>query len=347
MRLLYPLFLCLPLFALAQQPHWQAKIDPRLLDYSHNPDTLVEFLVIMHEQADLSAARTIRDKHQKGRFVMETLSALAEQTQRDLRDMLRAEQQIHQSFWVINGLWVKGNRSLIERIAQMPETGRLELNPVWHLDLLPREELPEESARDRFNPQSWGLTKINADDVWNLGFTGADIVVGGQDTGYEWEHPAVKEQYRGWNGSNADHNYNWHDAIHALINGGSNSCGLNLDHPCDDHAHGTHTMGTMVGGPNANETYGVAPDATWMGCRNMEEGDGTPATYIECFEWFIAPTNLSNQNPDPTKAPHVINNSWGCPESEGCNPGNYANMYALVKFLLSVFIFVFFSVVYL
>ena len=25
-----------------------------------------------------------------------------------------------------------------------------------------------------------------------------------------------------------------------------------------------------------------------------------------------------NQNPDPSKAPHVINNSWGCPPSEGC-----------------------------
>ena len=45
---------------------------------------------------------------------------------------------------------------------------------------------------------------------------------------------------------------------------------------------------------------------------------GTPATYSECFEWFIAPTNLSGTNPDPSKAPHVINNSWGCPPDEGC-----------------------------
>ncbi|MEP6794115.1 MAG: S8 family peptidase, partial [Saprospiraceae bacterium] len=28
-------------------------------------------------------------------------------------------------------------------------------------------------------------------------------------------------------------------------------------------------------------------------------------------------------NPDPSKSPAVINNSWGCPESEGCDPSNW------------------------
>ena len=41
-----------------------------------------------------------------------------------------------------------------------------------------------------------------------------------------------------------------------------------------------------------------------------ERGNGTPTTYSECFEWFIAPTDLNDENPDPSKAPHVINNSW-------------------------------------
>ncbi|MBT8493416.1 MAG: S8 family serine peptidase, partial [Deltaproteobacteria bacterium] len=33
---------------------------------------------------------------------------------------------------------------------------------------------------------------------------------------------------------------------------------------------------------------------------------------------FIAPTDSTGENPDPTKAPDVINNSWTCPPSEGC-----------------------------
>ncbi len=34
------------------------------------------------------------------------------------------------------------------------------------------------------------------------------------------------------------------------------------------------------------------------------------------------PTDLTGSNPDTTKAPHVINNSWGCPPSEGCTDPN-------------------------
>jgi subtilisin family serine protease len=66
----------------------------------------------------------------------------------------------------------------------------------------------------------------------------------------------------------------------------------------------------------------MAPTAKWIGCRNMDQGAGTPATYAECYQFFIAPTDLNNQNPDPAMAPDVINNSWGCPPSEGCTDPN-------------------------
>jgi subtilisin family serine protease len=54
----------------------------------------------------------------------------------------------------------------------------------------------------------------------------------------------------------------------------------------------------------------------------MDKGAGTPITYSECYQWFIAPTNLNNQNPRPDLAPDVINNSWSCPASEGCSDPN-------------------------
>jgi len=50
----------------------------------------------------------------------------------------------------------------------------------------------------------------------------------------------------------------------------------------------------------------------------MDQGNGTPATYTECFQFMIAPTDLSGNNADPSLRPHVMNNSWGCPTSEGC-----------------------------
>ena len=64
---------------------------------------------------------------------------------------------------------------------------------------------------------------------------------------------------------------------------------------------------------------GMAPGARWIGCRNMNQGSGSPATYLECFEFFGAyPVGGSPSQGDPDLAPDVTNNSWGCPSSEGC-----------------------------
>ncbi|MDX1479695.1 MAG: S8 family peptidase, partial [Saprospiraceae bacterium] len=137
-------------------------------------------------------------------------------------------------------------------------------------------------------------------------------------------------RYLGTMEDTVDHNYHWHDAIHAIsplhmdsiVAPENNPCGLDVREPCDDNGHGTHTMGTMVG-RSGMDTIGVAPGARWIACRNMERGYGSPASYIECFEWFLAPTDLDGNKPDPARAPHVINNSWSCPPMEGCHPGNF------------------------
>jgi subtilisin family serine protease len=50
----------------------------------------------------------------------------------------------------------------------------------------------------------------------------------------------------------------------------------------------------------------------------MDQGTGSPATYTECFQFFMAPTDLGGANADPTKRPDVVTDSWTCPPSEGC-----------------------------
>ena len=51
----------------------------------------------------------------------------------------------------------------------------------------------------------------------------------------------------------------------------------------------------------------------------MDQGVGTPARYIECMEFFLAPYPVGGGQGDPTKAPDITINSWGCPTSEGCS----------------------------
>jgi subtilisin family serine protease len=331
------LFLLLP----ASPPTpWQDKVEPALMTALQR-DGYASFLVLFEQQADVSAARQQGSKVQMGTYVFERTRAVAAAAQKSAIGLLRAEQAPYRSFHIVNAIQAKGDLALVEALAGLPEVRAIQPNPTVAVDLLPEER--EQQAIDFREGVEWGLAAIGADQVWNMGFTGQGVVVGGQDTGYEWDHPAIKESYRGWDDtlSQADHNYNWHDAIHEIdsMNGPpyiaeANPCGLSSLVPCDDHNHGTHTMGTMTGTvSDEGKSIGVAPGAKWIACRNMERGYGSPASYIECFEWFLAPTDLNGENPDPSKAPHVIANSWSCPEIEGCTPANFETMQIAVDHL--------------
>ncbi len=67
---------------------------------------------------------------------------------------------------------------------------------------------------------------------------------------------------------------------------------------------------------------GVAPEAEWFGCVNLARNLGNPARYLDCMQFMLAPYPQSGdpfKDGDPTRAAHVINNSWGCPPIEGCD----------------------------
>jgi uncharacterized repeat protein (TIGR01451 family) len=314
--LLVLLVTALPLAASSQplSPAWQAKVDPAVLLPALEGQE-PEFLVYLADQPDLDDAASLPTKTQKGAFVYQTLSAHAARTQAPLVRILQSAGATYRSYWITNLIWVRGDSRLLQQLAERPEVSAIYANPRVRL-ALPEPEPASTTQLQAPTAIEWNLLHIGADQVWALGSTGQGVVIGGQDTGYEWDHPALIEQYRGWDGITADHNYNWHDAIHA--NAGFNECGADSPEPCDDHRHGTHTMGTMVGDDGGSNQVGMAPGAEWIGCRNMDEGVGTPQTYIECYQWFVAPTDLNDANPDPAKAPHIINNSWSCPISEGC-----------------------------
>ncbi len=304
---------------------WQQKVAPSVLKEAA-AGSAVEFLVLLSQQAKVQQAELFRNKEDKGTYVYEQLSQLAAKTQNEVISVLKNYRADYRSFWVINAVWAKGDIELLEALATLPEVREIQSNPKVRFP----GPVEDTQNKARSNPAiEWGVSKINADDVWTMGFKGEGVVVGGQDTGVKWDHQAIVSQYRGSrpNGT-INHNYNWHDAIHNA--GSGNPCGSDSTVPCDDHGHGTHTIGTMDGDDGALNQIGVAPAAKWIACRNMDRGNGTPASYIECFQWFIAPTNLNNTNPLPARAPDVINNSWSCPTSEGCNSGNWATMQAVV-----------------
>jgi serine protease AprX len=275
-----------------------------------------EFLVVLSEQAELGGCSGPVKPGERTSLVYEQLIAVAQRSQKQLRDELDGAGVPYQPFYIVNMILVEGDRSLISRLAGRGEVRKIVANPRVR-QLLPRNELEQWGERAALGVE-WGVARVNADDLWAQGYTGQGVVVAGQDTGYDWDHPALVNQYRGYDPITTTHDYNWHDAIH----GGGGVCGADSPVPCDDDGHGTHTMGTIVGDDGAGNQIGVAPRASWIGCRNMDQGVGTPATYAECFQFFLAPYPVGGDpftDGDPTKAPHVINNSWTCPPSEGCS----------------------------
>jgi serine protease AprX len=285
---------------------WQDKVDPWVLQTAAEGEA--EFLVYLTAQADLSEAKSMPTKLEKGLYVYETLSALAESTQAPLIAQLRDVGVEYRPYWIANLVWVRGNLSTVQLLAERLDVAHIYANPKVKLDA-PDEE---PAAGPRPEGIEWNILKVNADEVWALGFTGQGVVIGGQDTGYDWDHPAIINQYRGWDGMNADHDYNWIDFTYE-----------HEQTPVDPYGHGTHTMGTMVGDDGGSNQIGMAPGARWIGCRNMDDGgNGTPETYIGCYQWFVAPTRRDGSGADPALAPDVINNSWGCPPSEGCTDPN-------------------------
>jgi subtilisin family serine protease len=292
------------------------KIAPWVIEHTAN-DQHTEFIVILTDQADLSGAAALTTKVEKGRYVYHTLRNKSQATQGPVLQWLRERGIEHHAFYIVNAVMVKGSRQVADALASRPDVARIEGNPQIK-NILPQPDVISEGPSPVQRPDTIepGITYTHAPDVWALGFRGQGITVGGADTGQRWTHNALKPHYRGWDGVVADHNYNWHDSIHDSI---GNPCGNDSPFPCDDTGHGTHIMGTAIGDDGMGNQIGMAPRAKWIGCRNMDQGNGTPARYLECMEWFLAPYPIGGGQGDALRAPDITVNGWHCPPSEGCS----------------------------
>jgi serine protease AprX len=310
--------------ASADSSDWRQNVDASVLSNAETGPT--QFFVHLDRQADLAGAYTLTAKAARTRYVYERLTAVARESQGTVVAALEQAGATHQSFWVTNAIVAEGGLDAVEAVAKLPEVAHVYAVGTGRLDPPVPVDVPGGIESTNVATTVFdSIAKVNADDAWTLGFRGQGVVVAGADTGVRWTHEALKSKYRGWNGSTADHNYNWHDSIHNPDP--TNVCGASSTTPCDDDTllgggHGTHTVGTMVGSgperPGQKNEIGMAPDAKWVACRNMSHGLGVVPTYLECMQWFIAPTRVDGTGADPSKAPDVVNNSWGC--VEGCPP---------------------------
>ncbi len=330
-RALFALLVFIPLSFItalaASDPHALGKIEPKVANEAAFRGN-TEALIILTEQADLSGADKLTTKAEKAQYVYNALRTVAERTQAPVREMLQTRGIPFTAYYTVNMIQVQGDLNTLYEIAGRDDVLRIESNPKV------KSQVPGENSA--FRPAAtkavtstptttgpeWNIQRVNAPQVWAMGFKGQGIVIAGADTGVQWNHIALVSHYRGWNGSTVNHAYNWHDATSA-----------HSPTPVDPQWHGTFTMSEMVGDDGKGNQVGMAPGAKWIACRNMDQnGVGSPATYIGCFDWLLAP--YPNGQPwlaNPAMAPDVVNNSWACPPSEGCSVATLSQAVTALK----------------
>jgi len=274
-------------------------------------DDVIQVLVIMSDLPDIKTLdedlhfrkASLAVRHQT---VVGTLQESAKRSQTGLLAELennKASGDIlgFTSHWIVNSVVVKGTVDSIRQLADRADIERIEADLV--IELIK----PVPSEKELLSPMSTrgigiapGVVAVGARRVWNeLGIDGTGVIVGALDTGVAGNHPALQAK---WRGNTAPVSECWLDAA-------------NLGHatPRDNHGHGSHTMGTILG-QAPGDTIGVAPGAQWIASNIIFSGTGVSFDngVIASLEFMTDPDGDPLTTDD---MPVVVNNSWGVNEA--------------------------------
>jgi hypothetical protein len=220
------------------------------------PSDLVECFVAMEEPYTNYRALDMSVGEIKDDFKQISLDS-----QFDLVNLISnrsSEARVVRQYWIKNMMLIEATPQMILEIAQRRDVKKLHHNGTC--------QLVDGGEADDAQPE-WGVAKIQADQAWANGFDGTGVIVGHTDTGVDNNHEALQGKFEG----------HWHDSI----NGNSS--------PYDDQGHGTHTLGTIVGGDGPGPftpDIGVAPVATWISAKCLDgSGSGSYSQIMDAVEW--------------------------------------------------------------
>ncbi|MCB2180581.1 MAG: S8 family peptidase [Desulfobulbaceae bacterium] len=115
---------------------------------------------------------------------------------------------------------------------------------------------------------SWGVSHIGAESVHQLPVTGYGVKIAILDTGIDYNHPELADNYQG--------------GIDFVFSD---------DDPFDDswNSHGSHVAGIIAAAKDDVGVIGVAPDASLYAVKILDgSGMGTASWLISGLEWAVA-----------------------------------------------------------
>jgi subtilisin family serine protease len=125
-------------------------------------------------------------------------------------------------------------------------------------------EIAEENTSIEY-AESWGLHDIGAEPVHSSNDTGKGVKIGVLDTGIDYKHPELAQNYKGG---------------YDFINNDSD--------PMDDNGHGTHVAGIIAAARDGKGIVGVAPDAELYALKVSDSsGKGSFSGLVEGINWSI------------------------------------------------------------
>ncbi|WP_165982943.1 S8 family serine peptidase [Macrococcoides canis] len=230
---------------------------------------------------------------------------------------------------VINAEAMTVDAKDIEKIAQIEDVALVEKDDVIQLDpsemhASKQQDVAKDTMGDELNLNLIpSITHLKVDKVWELGNKGEGVKVGVIDTGIDYNHPDLKDVYKG------GRNY---------VGGGDYNTKRNADDPYETKpeerpdrlpevdesgneyytTHGTHVAGTIAAqGKNEFGMYGVAPNVDLYAYRVLGAyGRGSTSWIVGGIEdavkddMDIINLSLGNSSPEENQANSMaVNNA--------------------------------------
>lgn len=261
----------------------QNKIEPELQDVlEQKSEENISVNIILKSQLDVAELRHSTDRYSdkttKRKKVIQELKDFAEAAQQDIVSIIKSEESKGNAsdvicHWLSNSITCNASKELIERLSKCDNVLLIGYNKD-RAALLPADVPNRQVNESASMPEiTDNVIKINADKVWDEGYTGEGVLVAILDTGVNYEHPDLADHL--WDGGEEypNHGYNSYDGSKITM---------------DRRGHGTHCAGTICGDGTLGRQTGVAPEATLMCIKALnDEGSANANSLCSGIEFAV------------------------------------------------------------
>lgn len=210
-------------------------------------------------------------KEVRREIVINELKKFSEQQQESVMAVIEAEAKNGNvtdinAHWLVNSINCKASRDVVYQLASHPDIKVMGLN---------KEDVVTEGYDEKDAASSRGtiashVTHIQAEKVWDLGYTGKGVTVAVLDSGCNLDHVDIKDHLWTGNGNNGGYNF---------MNPGQR--------PMDNKGHGSHCAGIVCGDGTSGVSTGIAPDATLMVLKVNDTGGTEFDVMVDAIEYAV------------------------------------------------------------